>query len=101
MPRPAESIAEIPTKMVNGMAKNTEIEQNGHSQSETHSRPPVIEEDLWEMERRKRVREVLGADDFRSELEQMLVLEDVFHPFIHCPIHAESIPTLPNPFPRI
>ena len=34
-------------------------------------RSPAIEEDLWDMSRRKRVKEVLGSNDFRSELEQM------------------------------
>lgn len=36
-------------------------------------RPAAIEVDLWEMSHRKRVHEVLGAADFRSELEQMYV----------------------------
>ncbi|KAL3117978.1 hypothetical protein niasHT_005221 [Heterodera trifolii] len=35
-------------------------------------RPAAIKEDLWEMGRRRRVRQVLGAADFCSELEQLI-----------------------------
>jgi len=35
-------------------------------------RPAVIKEDLWAMERRRRVRQVLGAKDFRDELEETI-----------------------------
>uniref|UniRef100_A0A914GXT1 Class II aldolase/adducin N-terminal domain-containing protein n=1 Tax=Globodera rostochiensis TaxID=31243 RepID=A0A914GXT1_GLORO len=35
-------------------------------------RPAAIKEDLWEMGRRRRVHQVLGARDFCSELEQVI-----------------------------
>jgi adducin len=40
-------------------------------------RPAVIKEDLWEMERRRRVQQVLAAKDFRDELEDVVQVVQV------------------------
>jgi len=59
---------------VNKNTKNEDknkIEDNNSCDHQEKWRSAAIEEDLWDMSRRKRVKEVLGSNDFRTELEQM------------------------------
>uniref|UniRef100_A0A1I8AW07 Aldolase_II domain-containing protein n=1 Tax=Meloidogyne hapla TaxID=6305 RepID=A0A1I8AW07_MELHA len=61
--------------------KLNDFDDNNSCDRQEKWRSPVIEEDLWDMSRRKRVKEVLGSNDFRSELEQIV-----------CPDIARSFP---------